>query len=874
MKKKLLLLSTIVLMSTTSFGQNYRSTIDQYLTQNNLIPKSNSIDYQIVENIPNQKNNTERVFIQYEHNGIPIHNAYGNFTFKNNQVAYFAGSKEINLNKSFPQSKSSLSDDALLNKIGGHFGLATKKTTKNNANIENGVFLVETFEVKPYYFLDANDNYRLVKEFMVQVKSEKDNDIHMVLVDVTSGEILHEHASSLSCDFHPETFSNPEITENKQDWDWLYNELSLADQSNPSYKVYPFPIEAPNFGNAETVNYTDISNSTASPEGWHKYGTQAVASTTYGNNVRAAHDHTSVGFNSFTGLNVTLDGMVEAPDYNFDFDFNLESNPFNSKEAATTNLFYVSNMMHDVLYNYGFDEASGNFQKNNFGKGGSQNDEVIALAQTRFNEGVLNNAQFGTLPDGYMPRMSMYLWDAPTNFVEKVVVVNSPSSLAGSYESRSAAFNPVDYTEVTANYVLGKKSDTTTGDIYDGCSPLSNATELQNNIAILKRGSCDFVVKVKNAQNAGAKAVVMMNNIAGAPSTMGGTDATITIPSAMITQDLGNSFIALLEAGTTVSGKYTVTDVPYFDGSLDNGIIAHEYGHGVSNRLTGPLSTANCLLNTEQMGEGWSDYLGLMLTMHPEDTREKARGIGTFVINQASTGAGIRPTRYSTNTSVNPSTYNTLKNYTNAESPHRTGYVWATMLWEMTWNLIDKYGFSPDMYNGTAGNNLALQLVMDGMKGQPCSPGFVDGRDAILAADQINNDGENQCEIWTAFAKRGLGYGADQGSSNSRTDGTASFEMPPADVLDCSELSVNDSKVSSLQMFPNPVKDKVYFTDSKLDKNFEVEIIDVTGRLVSTKALKVEGNRTSLDTSTLTPGVYIIKIKNGQETVTKKLIKN
>ncbi|MEG2429795.1 MAG: phosphoribosylglycinamide synthetase C domain-containing protein, partial [Oscillospiraceae bacterium] len=50
------------------------------------------------------------------------------------------------------------------------------------------------------------------------------------------------------------------------------------------------------------------------------------------------------------------------------------------------------------------------------------------------------------------------------------------------------------------------------------------------------------------------------------------------------------------------------------DGSLDNGIIAHEYGHGISNRLTGPISNANCLSNLEQMGEGWSDFFGLMIT--------------------------------------------------------------------------------------------------------------------------------------------------------------------------------------------------------------------------------------------------------------------
>ena len=52
--------------------------------------------------------------------------------------------------------------------------------------------------------------------------------------------------------------------------------------------------------------------------------------------------------------------------------------------------------------------------------------------------------------------------------------------------------------------------------------------------------------------------------------------------------------------------------------------------------------------------------------------------------------------------------------------PHGVGYVWASMLWEMNWNLIDEHGFNPDIYDAwdTGGNNLALQLVMDGMKFQ------------------------------------------------------------------------------------------------------------------------------------------------------------
>ena len=125
---------------------------------------------------------------------------------------------------------------------------------------------------------------------------------------------------------------------------------------------------------------------------------------------------------------------------------------------------------------------------------------------------------------------------------------------------------------------------------------------------------------------------------------------------------------------------------------------------------------------------------------------------------------------------IDPRTYDAIKT---ASVPHGVGSTFTAMLWEMTWGLIDQYGFDPDLANGSGGNNIATQLVVDGLKLQPCSPGFVDARDAILTADVANNAGVNNCVIWKAFAKRGLGFSADQGSSGSITDGTQAFDLPP-----------------------------------------------------------------------------------------------
>ena len=239
------------------------------------------------------------------------------------------------------------------------------------------------------------------------------------------------------------------------------------------------------------------------------------------------------------------------------------------------------------------------------------------------------------------------------------------------------------------------------------------------------------------------------------------------------------------------------------DGDFDNLVIVHEYGHGVSNRLTGGPSQAGCLGNTEQMGEGWSDFLGAILTIEPGDMAEDPRAVGTYLFGQGPNGGGIRPQPYSTDFAINSQTYDDIKS---AAIPHGIGSVWSMMLWELTWELIAEHGVDSDIYNFQgdvnldAGNVQALALVIEGMKLQPCSPGFVDGRDAIFAADQALYGGANECLIWDAFARRGLGFSADQGSSNSRSDGTEAFDTPSAtaNMTAPADVCVNEEVLTGL----------------------------------------------------------------------------
>jgi extracellular elastinolytic metalloproteinase len=544
-----------------------------------------------------------------------------------------------------------------------------------------------------------------------------------------------------------------------------------------SYNVFAMPKESPSDGD-RTIE-ENPADPVASPLAWHDTGLPGGASTlTRGNNADAYVDADADDLPD-PGSHADGGGALI-----FDFPLDLTRQPSTYQDAAVTNLFYWNNLLHDVSYRYGFTEAAGNFQDNNFVNGGVGLDAVHAEAQDGSG---INNANFLTLPDGTPGRMQMFVWRPGVQ-----VRVNSPASIAGEYEAGSAGFGPqLTSAGVTGDVELAHDNEGVSD--TDGCEPIDGFTA--GRIALVDRGNCNFTVKVKNAQDAGAIAAIVANNVDGPPPGMSGTDSTITIPSVSITQADGQLFKDNLPINAT---PRALTEINR-DSDLDSGVIAHEYTHGISNRLTGGPSNTSCLnttLDPEQMGEGWSDWFALFLTAKASHTAATSRGIGTYVVFQPPDGVGIRPTPYTTDMSVNPSTYDTIKNTATITAPHGVGYVWATMLWEVYWNLVEEYGFNPDFYGDwtTGGNNLAMQLVMDGMKLQPCLPGFVDGRDAILAADGELTGGDNQCLIWAGFAKRGLGYSASQGSSTSRTDGKQAFDMPPACAAD---IAVTPASLSS-----------------------------------------------------------------------------
>ena len=367
----------------------------------------------------------------------------------------------------------------------------------------------------------------------------------------------------------------------------------------------------------------------ASPAGWMDDG----VNETRGNNVDA---HTDWDADNIADL----PRPQGSPFRVFDFSMDLTQAPHSYSNAAVVQVFYWNNFMHDKLYELGFTEAAGNFQNNNFGRGGLGNDAVQADAQDGSGT---DNANFSTPPDGSPGRMQMYVFTGPT---------------------------------------------------------------------------------------------------------------------------------------------------PNRDGDLDAEVVLHEYTHGLSNRRVGG-GVGISALQTGGMGEGWSDFYAMSLLSESGDDVNgvyASGGYATYLLGGMTQNYyfGIRRYPYCTDTNKNPLTFKDIDPAqasahtgiprspiigTTANEVHNMGEVWCVTLWDARANLINKYGWA-------VGNQLMLQLVTDGMNLSPANPTFLQARDAILQADQVDNGGLDLTELWTGFARRGMGKSATSPSSSTTTGLHEAYDIP------------------------------------------------------------------------------------------------
>lgn len=139
--------------------------------------------------------------------------------------------------------------------------------------------------------------------------------------------------------------------------------------------------------------------------------------------------------------------------------------------------------------------------------------------------------------------------DVPSILGTPLLRINSPAGIAGNYTVGTAAFGPsLSFPGVTANVTQASPND--------GCFALTNGVAMSGKVALIDRGNCNFTVKVKNAQNAGAIGVIIVNNDAGNPTQvvqMGGGDGTITISTLSVSLNDGNIIRGQLGTGVNAS---------------------------------------------------------------------------------------------------------------------------------------------------------------------------------------------------------------------------------------------------------------------------------------------------------------------------------
>ncbi|MFZ1452364.1 MAG: M36 family metallopeptidase, partial [Ferruginibacter sp.] len=684
--------------------------------------------------------------------------------------------------------------------------------------------------------IDDGKNITAVKlVWQVQLFPVKNSDYWNIRVDAVNNMVVNKTSLTVSENFDQFVTTNlPAFMKaaNTTQQRTLNNTGLVAENtqknamSGPSlvgtanYTVIPFPAESPMHPGgtaAVRTNPWTLAGGNAVSLGWHNDGAADYTSSR-GNNVWAQEDRD----NNNATFGIMAQSTTTPDPLNFTYagqpDYTVQPITAGFQQFSLTNLFYWNNLCHDLTYNYGFTEPAGNFQNNNQGRGGIGNDYVIADGQ---DAGGLNNANMSTPPDGSRPRMQMYLGSPAASTT--TMTVNAPPVIAGSYtavEGAMSTANLLANVGPVTNQVVWYNDDAP-GNTHYACNAPANS--VAGKIALIVRGfggavctaTVPFTVKVKNAQDAGAVAVIVVNNAPGAPIVMGGTDNTITIPAVMISDVDGAIIAAQLANNVNVTLAGTPPGSVQLDGSIDNGVVAHEFFHGVSNRLTGGPATTSCLSNQEQAGEGWSDYMALMMNTNWATATPAggsiARPIGNYLFGFPLNGPGIRQYPYSTNIAINPLTYSTLPTQV---VPHGVGTVFCTALWEMTWEIIQSRGISTNIFDNslTGGNVVAFRIMMEGLKLQNCSPGFIDARNAILAADRALYGGADTCAIWKAFAKRGMGFSALQGSAGSIGDQTPAFDLPPACLVVAAPLvTINQAAAQPDPTTTSPINFTVVF---------------------------------------------------------------
>lgn len=482
----------------------------------------------------------------------------------------------------------------------------------------------------------------------------------------------------------------------------------------------------------------------------------------------------------------------------FDFAWHLDGG-FTSPDqtgAANTHLFFTVNWLHDWFLAAGFDEAAGNGQADNLGHGGMGGD---ALQVSAFSYARPDNASMSTFADGEASRMQMGNFSAPTvRFLELSAIDAGRVNIALSSPAPLTTF------DLTAPVVV-MQSDAGP----NGCDELFDPSSLTGKLAVAFDRGCPTRSSFDRAQDAGAAALLVVPTRSFYPS-LSLPDASIDLLVAGLPSSQ-TAFVAALDAGVSFTARLYSQPQPSRPSALDTQIVAHEFGHFVSNRLIS--NTAGLQLQiSRSMGEGWSDFMALLLTVRANDAQRPgnpnwrgAFGVGAFAIGGVDTlGAplehhwsAIRRAPYSVDTEKNGFTFRHIRdgaplppgadaNGAPNSEVHGAGEVWCTMLWE---GFVGLLRASTDFERT---RTTMLETLVAGFKATPANPDFLEARDALLAT-AFATDPAMFRTLYDGFTRRGAGPRAIAPSKLATNNSPVVEDFLASDTVRVIGATVDDS---------------------------------------------------------------------------------
>ncbi|WP_437970683.1 M36 family metallopeptidase [Sorangium sp. So ce260] len=515
---------------------------------------------------------------------------------------------------------------------------------------------------------------------------------------------------------------------------------------------------------------------------------------TLGNNVDAYADHKDPDGYSNGDVRATV---TAAKTFDHVYDPLLE--PLSSEAqimAAVTQLFYVNNWLHDWYYDSGFDEAAGNAQLDNMGRGGLGGDPLHAEAQ----DGALvpnaerNNANMNAMSDGASPRMQMYLWNSAD--VRRALTLDPGGA---NLSTNTAEFGAGNFNVTAEIALVDDGTDTTPDDTVDGTrdgceAPLLNVA---GKILLVDRGVCTFKQKAVNAQAAGAIALVIANNAPGdpAPGMSNGApdDAVVTIPVLSTSFEEGSSLKAALLEGPVTATMERVLGVVR-DGTIDNTVTAHEWGHYIHRRLTSCF-TAQC----DAQSEGWGDFIALHMALREDDDLGGTFATGIYASEESGDSGyfGGRRAPYTVDLAKNGLTFKHISDgeelpehpILDGSDPrnseiHNAGEVWALMLFEGYVGLLTREEDGSRVYTHDEARRLMSDILVAGMKLAPVNATYTEQRDALLAAAYARSEAD-MLALAAGFARRGAGTCAVSAPRDSEdfVGVVEGFELKPTSAV-------------------------------------------------------------------------------------------